>query len=188
MAETPSRRSRLTLAALVGASAALAAGNAAAQQKREGVQFEVGVTGGAHFFSKDSELGVPDDPMSTGPNRVAPAFGLRFGVVLHPMFAIELEGLGIPTKDRLFNQSLFIVGWHLNLVYNIAPGQIAGGHLVPFVLVGGGGQWLASVSPRMSNPLAEQPNDNDSFFYGGAGLKYELTDLLQLRIDGRAGA
>ena len=188
MAETPSRRSRLTLAALVGASAALAAGNAAAEETREGVRFEVGVTGGAHFFSKDSELGVPDDPNSTGPNRVAPAFGLRFGVVLHPMFAIELEGLGIPTKDRLFNQSLFIVGWHLNLVYNIAPGQIAGGHLVPFVLVGGGGQWLASVSPRMSNPLAEQPNDNDSFFYGGAGLKYELTDLLQLRIDGRAGA
>src|SRR5690349_18858267 len=128
MAETPSRRSRLTLAALVGASAALAAGSAAAEETREGVRFEVGVTGGAHFFSKDSELGVPDDPMSTGPNRVAPEFGLRFGVVLHPMFAIEIEGLAMPTKDRLFGQSLFILGWHANLVYNIAPGQILDGH------------------------------------------------------------
>jgi OOP family OmpA-OmpF porin len=188
MAETLSRRSRLTLALLVGASAVLAARSATAQETREGVRFEVGVTGGAHFFAKDSELGVPDDPNSDGPSRVAPAFGLRFGVVLHPMFAIEVEGLGIPTKDRLFGQSLFILDWRLNLVYNIAPGQIAGGHLIPFVLIGGGGQSLLSVSPANSNPLAEQKGDTDAFFYGGAGLKYELTDLLQLRIDARAGA
>jgi OOP family OmpA-OmpF porin len=172
---------------LVGASAAFAAGSAKAQETREGVRFEVGVTGGAHFFAKDSELGVPDDPNSTGPNRVAPAFGLRFGVVLHPMFAIELEGLGIPTKDRLFGQSLFIVDWRLNLVYNIAPGQIANGHLIPFVLIGGGGQTLVSATQN-SDPLAAQKGDTDVFLYGGAGLKYVLTDLLQLRLDGRAGA
>src|SRR4029077_19896207 len=106
MAETLCRRPRVTLAALAGTLAALASGNVAAQEAREGVRFEVGITGGAHFFAKDSELGVVDNAMSTGPKTVAPLFGLRLGVVLHPMFAIELEGVGIPTKDRLFGQSL----------------------------------------------------------------------------------
>ena len=36
----------------------------------------------------------------------APLFGLRLGLLLHPMFAIEAEGVGIPTKDldRIFER------------------------------------------------------------------------------------
>ena len=183
----------MALAALAAMIATLVAGNVAAQEPREGVRFEVGVTGGVHFFAKDSELGVTDDPTGTGPNVVSPAFGLRFGVVLHPMFAIELEGIGIPTKDRFYDQTLFVLGWRGNLVYNIAPGQIADGRLTPFVLVGGGGQSLVyagssnfSVAPGAPDPFVRK--DTDVFFYGGAGAKYALTDLVQLRLDGRAGA
>src|SRR4051812_42792312 len=113
-------RTLLMLASLGAASVGPAAGRAFAQETRQGIHFEAGVTGGAHFFAKDSELGVPDDPDSTGPKQVAPAFGLRFGVVLHPMFQIEIEALGIPTKDRLFGQSLFALDWRGQLVYNIA--------------------------------------------------------------------
>jgi outer membrane protein OmpA-like peptidoglycan-associated protein len=174
------------LASLGAASVGPAAGRALAQETRQGIHFEAGVTGGAHFFAKDSELGVPDDPGSTGPKQVSPAFGLRFGVVLHPMFQIEIEALGIPTKDRLFGQTLFALDWRGQLVYNIAPGQLVHGRLTPFVLAGGGAQSLVSATSN-PDPLAAQKGDTDVFFYGGVGAKYLVTDLVQLRLDGRAG-
>jgi outer membrane protein OmpA-like peptidoglycan-associated protein len=180
-------RSLLVLATLAAAGVGPAARNAFAQEAREGVHFEVGVTGGVHIFAKDSELGVPDAAGATGPKQVAPAFGLRFGVVFHPMFQLELEGLGIPTKDRLFGQSLFAVSWRGQLVYNIAPGQLAHGRLTPFVLAGAGGMSLVSATAN-ADPLSAQKGDTDVFFYGGLGLKYLVSDLVQLRLDGRAGA
>jgi hypothetical protein len=42
MRQIPGRRARAVLAVLVGASLVVAAGNAEAQPKKEGVQFEVG--------------------------------------------------------------------------------------------------------------------------------------------------
>jgi OOP family OmpA-OmpF porin len=188
MADFPFRgRFLLVLATLAAASVGPAARSALAQEPREGVHVEVGVTGGVHVFAKNSELGVPDSADATGPKQVAPAFGLRFGIVFHPMFQLELEGLGIPTKDRLFGQNLFVVGGRGQLVYNIAPGQLVHGRLTPFVLAGAGVQWLASATAN-ADPLSAQKGDSDVFFYGGLGLKYLVTDLVQLRLDGRAGA
>ena len=56
------------------------------RDKKEGVQFEIGVAGGVHLFNKNLELGVADDPTLTSPKN-APLFGLRLGLLLHPMFA-----------------------------------------------------------------------------------------------------
>src|SRR3982751_1867685 len=95
----PGSKARAVLAVLVGASLVAGAGRAAAQTKKEGVQFEVGVAGGVHLFAKHLELGVADDPTLTTPKN-APLFGLRLGLLLHPMFAIEAEGVGIPSKAR----------------------------------------------------------------------------------------
>src|SRR5204863_222859 len=82
------------------------------------------VAGGAHLFAKHSELGVADDAALTSPKN-APLFGLRLGLVLHPIFAIEAEGVGIPTKTRDTGASVFIIGARGSLVYNIMPGEIA---------------------------------------------------------------
>jgi outer membrane protein OmpA-like peptidoglycan-associated protein/opacity protein-like surface antigen len=173
------RRSRALLVVLAGTSAALAGRPAAA----EGVQVEVGVTGGAHLFSSHSELGVADDDSLTSPKN-APLFGLRVGVLLHPMFGIELEGVGIPTKDRQKGDSAFIIGARGHLMYNIAPGQIAGGKVVPFVLAGLGTMNLASTSGDGSyNSLKK---DTDFEFHGGAGVKFVLNPLIHLRLDARA--
>jgi outer membrane protein OmpA-like peptidoglycan-associated protein/opacity protein-like surface antigen len=173
------RRSRALLVVLAGTCVALAGHPAAA----EGVQVEVGVTGGVHFFSTHSELGVADDDSLTSPKN-APLFGLRLGLLVHPMFGIELEGVGIPTKDRHNGDSAFIIGARGHLIYNIAPGQIAGGKIVPFVLAGAGTMNLASTSGNGTYDSLKK--DTDFEFHAGAGVKFALNQLIHLRLDARA--
>ena len=161
------------------------AGEAAAQNKKEGVQYEVGVMGGVHIFNKNLELGVADDPTLTSP-KTAPLFGLRLGLLLHPMFAIEAEGVGIPSKARDTGASAFIIGARGNLVYNIMPGQIAGGKFVPFVLAGAGILNVAATDGDGTYTAIKK--DTDFEFHGGIGAKYYLTDIVHLRVDARAMA
>jgi len=182
MRQIPGRSARAALAVFVGASLVIVAGEAAAQNKKEGVKFEVGVGGGLHLFSKTTELGVADDPSLTSPKN-SPLFGLRLGLVLHPMFAIEAEGLGMPTKTRDTNASVFIIGFRGSLVYNIMPGEIAGGKFVPFVLAGAGFNNVASGS---GTGYTDIKKDTDFSFHGGVGAKYYFTDVVHLRLDARA--
>jgi len=181
MRQIPGRSARL-LAVLVGASLFAVAANAAAQNKKQGVKFEIGAFGGAHLFAKNSELGVADDPTLTSPKN-APAFGLRLGLVLHPMFAIEVEGIGMPTKARDTGNSVFILAGRGSLVYNIMPGEIAGGKLVPFVLAGAGFHNVASAS---GTDYTDIKKDTDFAFHGGVGAKYYFNDIVHLRVDARA--
>jgi len=181
MRQIPWKSARL-LAVLVGASLFAVAANAAAQNKKQGVKFEIGAFGGAHLFAKNSELGVADDPTLTSPKN-APAFGLRLGLVLHPMFAIEVEGIGMPTKARDTGNSVFILAGRGSLVYNIMPGEIAGGKLVPFVLAGAGFHNVASAS---GTDYTDIKKDTDFAFHGGVGAKYYFNDIVHLRVDARA--
>jgi outer membrane protein OmpA-like peptidoglycan-associated protein len=183
MREIPKRSARAVLAVFVGVIVAVTAGRAAAQSpKKEGVQFEVGLAGGVHLFNKNLELGVADDPTLTSPQNSA-LFGLRLGLLLNPMFAIEAEGLGMPTKARDTGNSTFITGVRGSLVYNIMPGQIAGGKFVPFILVGAGMQTVASAS---GTGYTDIKKDTDFEFHGGVGAKFFLTNIVHLRLDARA--
>jgi outer membrane protein OmpA-like peptidoglycan-associated protein len=159
------------------------ANRAVAQGKREGVQVEVGVSGGAHIFADDVELGVADDPALTSPKN-APLGALRIGIFPIPMFGIELEGVGIPTSDRQNDQSAFLVGGRGSLVYNIMPGEIADGKLTPFVLAGAGVLWVASTDGGTAYNAIKK--DTDFTFQGGVGAKYAFTDVVHLRLDARA--
>jgi len=60
MRQIPGRSARAALAVLVGASLVLAVGEANAQKKKEGVQFEIGAFGGAHLFNVASLTTYPD--------------------------------------------------------------------------------------------------------------------------------
>ena len=147
------------------------------------MKFEVGVSGGLHLFAKNVELGVADDPdFVTSPKNSA-LFGLRLGLVLHPMFAIEAEGVGMPTKARSNDASTFIIGGRGSLVYNIMPGEIAGGKFVPFVLAGAG---LLSVAKASGSAYPDIKKDTDFAFHGGVGAKYYFNDVVHLRLDARA--
>jgi len=177
------RTARVLGVVVVGLGMLLAPRPAAAEEMREGVQFELGLTGGVHIFSADSELGVVDSSMSTS-LKLGPAFGLRLGIVPHPLFGIEVEALGMPTKDRNLGQSVFVLGYRGNLLYHIAPGQLAGGKLTPFVLVGAGALQVASATANAD--VFAVRKDTDFEFHGGLGLKFAVSDLIQLRLDGRA--
>jgi len=168
----------------VGASLVVVAGDAAAQNKKEGVKFEVGAGAGVTLFSNRTELGVADSELLTSPKN-APVFALRLGLVLHPMFAIEAEGQAIPTKTRDTGASVFVLGGRGSLVYNIAPGQIAGGKLLPFLLAGVGFNNVASGS---GTGYTDIKKDTDFEFHGGGGLKYYLGDMFYLRADARVVA
>ena len=189
MREIPRRSARAVLAVSIGAFLVAAAGNAAAQSpKKEGVQFEIGLGGGVHLFNKNVELGVADDPTLTSPQN-APMFLLRLGILPHPMFAIEAEGVGIPTKARDTGASAFIIGARGSLVYNIMPGRIAGGKFVPFLLAGAGFFNVASSNGDMSTDAAAYraiKKDTDFEFHGGVGAKVFFTNVVSLRFDARA--
>src|SRR6185312_2565683 len=184
MAQTFRRGSRVGLAILVGACMSFGASRAMAEENSEGVKVELGVTGGYHWFAKDLELGTPDDPASSSP-KSAPAFGIRAGLVLHPMFVIEGEALLMPSSDNHGGQSVLISAERIHLRFNIAPGAIANGLVTPFVLAGVGASSVLSSTPPGNNPLYIHKSDTDANFYVGAGVKLALNDLFHLRLDGR---
>ena len=178
MAQILESRSRGAVAAALGVCILFGARNAAAQDNSEGIKVELGVTGGYHWFAQDLELGVADDPTLPSP-KSSVTFGIRAALVLHPMFAIEGEALGMPTKDNQQGKSLFLGAFRLHLRYNI----ILGGPVTPFVLVGIGSTSVLSTSGDGSYTAIKK--DSDTNFYVGLGAKFALTDLLHLRLDGR---
>ena len=182
--------SRVVLALLVGAFLSFAASRAMAQDNQdtsqdttEGVKVQLGITGGYHWFAHNLELGVPDNPDAASP-KSSPAFGIRVGVMLNPMFVIEGEALLMPTHDNKANASVLISAERIHLRFNIAPGAIAHGVVTPFILAGVGASTVLS-SKAGSSALAIQSGDTDANFYAGAGVMFALNKLLHLRIDGR---
>ncbi|HXJ21169.1 MAG TPA: OmpA family protein [Polyangia bacterium] len=169
---------------LVGLLATVAAGKARAQEDREGVKVELDLVGGYHHFANNLELGVADDPTLPSPKPSA-AFGLRVGLVVHPMLVIEGMALGMPTSDNQLGKSAFISAERIQLRFNIAPGAIAGGALTPFILAGVGGTSVLSSSGGGGYD-AIKSGDTDFNFFGGLGLKYAFTNLLHVRLDGIA--
>ncbi len=171
---------RIGTAVVAGAFLSLSAVNAVAQEDREGIKVELGLTGGYHHFANNLELGVADDPALPSPKPSA-AFGLRVGLVLHPLLVLEGEVLGMPTKDSTVGKSAFITGERVHLRFNIAPNAVPG--LTPFILAGVGASTVLSSSGSGYNQI--KSGDTDANFYGGAGVKYALNNLWHVRLDGR---
>jgi len=159
----------------------LAASPAHAQDDSvSGVQVELGVMGGAHFFAHDLELGVADDPALPSPKSNG-LFGARAALAFNRILSLEIEGVGVPTGDTLHNYRLFVLGWRAHLLLHI-PVRILDGKLRPFVVAGAG---ALSVVDTVGTEYDEIKKDTDFAFHGGVGLKYAITPLFGLRIDGR---
>ena len=140
MAQILDRRSRVALATALSICTFVAARTAAAQDNREGIKVELGVTGGYHWFANDLELGVADDPTLPSP-KSSVTFGIRAALVPIPMLAIEGEALGMPTKDNQQGNGLFLGALRIHLRYNlIVPGPVT-----PFVLAGVGSTSVLST-------------------------------------------
>jgi OOP family OmpA-OmpF porin len=170
---------------LAGVAAVALATPAHAQGGEDGgglnLHYELGVMGGGHFFANDLELGVADDPTLPSP-KSSGLFGVRAAVFFHPIIGVEAEAVGIPTADNQKNLSAFIVGWRAHAIVNIAPGVIAGGKLTPFLLAGVGALSVVSTQGTAYNEIKK---DTDTAFHAGVGVKYAVSPLVLLRLDGR---
>ncbi len=182
MSQTQRRALRSTLAGLVVLVGILfRAGEAKADGDFiDNLKFEIGALGGVHLFATDLELGVADDPGLTTP-KDAGLVGLRLGFVLHPLFALELEGMLIPTADRQFDFRAWITAERIQLRFDI-PARAADGKLQPFVLAGVGGM---SVVSTQGSTYEELKKDTDFVYHFGVGAKYAFTDLVFARLDAR---
>src|SRR5262245_46342088 len=135
-------------------------------------RIEVGAAVGGHAFSPQSELGVDDDMSLPGPASSI-AIGARAAYVVIPHLAIEGEALAIPTRDTGAGDSALAFGLRAHVRYDILRGRI-----VPFVVAGAGMHILEPTSPQMKA-------DADQSFHWGAGVRYALSALLDVRLDAR---
>ncbi len=177
MPKSPRGRLRVGLAVAVAAGLSFVGTRAQAQENREGVKVELGVYGGYHWFANNLELGTPDDPASPSP-KSSPTFGLRAGLVLHPMFVLEGEAGLMPTKDNQTDSSILLLAWRAHLRFNILPHA----RVMPFVLAGVGATSVLSGESKSTIPIG---SDTDANFYVGAGVRYAVTNLFHIRLDGR---
>jgi outer membrane protein OmpA-like peptidoglycan-associated protein len=144
---------------------------------------EVGITAGAHQFSHQNELGVPDATASFQPASLANSalFGLRLGFYANSMLGIELEGGAIPTESRgspVFD--VWVAAYRAHVVVQFRAADMEH-HFVPFVVIGGGAMTIldAGKHPDIIG------DDTDPELYVGAGFKWRVDNGWGLRLDAR---
>jgi OmpA-OmpF porin, OOP family len=150
---------RALLAIVIAPTAAHAAG-----------PLELGAALGAHAFSSDLELGVPDRKFEPGLDSAA-LLGLRIGYDVTSRLAAEGELVWIPTEDSALGDSATVLGMRAHARFDLLAGRVR-----PFVLAGMGAHVLRGGSPQMTN-------DTDRAYHWGAGVRYALSARLDLRFD-----
>ena len=119
--------------------------------------------------TKHPELGVADDPTLTSPKNAA-----AVRVAPGPAAAPDVRDRGRrrrhPDQGPRHGRQRVHRRRARPAVYNIAPGQIAGGKVIPFVLAGVGTMNLASSGNGTDASTIKK--DTDFEFHGGAGVKY----------------
>jgi outer membrane protein OmpA-like peptidoglycan-associated protein/opacity protein-like surface antigen len=135
-------------------------------------RFEIGVALGGHAFSKSSELGSTDDMADPGPSDGA-AIGLRLAYPFTNRLALEGEALVIPTKDDVLGMGATVYGLRAHLRVDFLTGKLR-----PFAVAGGGVHVLRSSSPQLEN-------DIDQAWHVGLGVRYAMTDHIDVRFDAR---
>jgi len=139
--------------------------------------FELGLTGGAHFFDSQSGLGrLTTDPHDLSP-KTSFAMGLRLALNFNPWVSLEGEAIWVPTHTRRDpgGTAVNVFAYRGSLVVHL----VKHGPVRPFLLVGYGG--LTSIS----NDETVVPGDTDGYLHAGVGVKIAFTDRVGLRLDGR---
>jgi len=143
---------------------------------------EIGLTAGAHQFSHENELGVPDASGTFSPTSIANSalFGLRLGLYFNPMLGVELEGGVIPSESRgspVFD--VWIAAYRAHIIAQFRS-ENPEHHFVPFVVVGGGAMTvLSSTHEEIIS------TDTDPELYVGVGFKWRVDNGWGLRADAR---
>ena len=135
-------------------------------------KLEVGGTLGGHSFSRTTELGANDGTTDPGPAS-SELVGARLAYVVLPRLAVEGELAIIPTKDDLLGERAMVYGLGAHLRFDLLQGRVR-----PFVVAGFGANVLRSASPQMRN-------DVDQAYHWGLGVRWAVSERVDLRVDGR---
>ena len=177
------RRFARTMALVLAPAVVLAAtGQAFADDTlvpTEGLQLELGLFGGGHFFANNLELGVADDPGNVPSPKKGFIFGARAAATVLPWISFEGEIGGIPSADSKHDYTLFLVSYKLHALVHLMTGNLR-----PFVL--GGVGWMQVAHAQPSPAYDEIAKDTDFDFHVGVGVKYALSRELDVRFDARA--
>jgi OOP family OmpA-OmpF porin len=138
---------------------------------------EVGGTAGIHFYSENSELGVPDSVMPPTQQNATP-IGVRGGLFWRERYGVEAELAVLPAIARNDEFDVTTLTYRLQGVYEHALPTMP--KLVPFGLFGIGA--MAVVSTQAQDSIG---HDTDFIFYFGAGAKYRLREDWGVRADAR---
>jgi outer membrane protein OmpA-like peptidoglycan-associated protein len=145
----------------------------------EGFQLEIGAFGGVHLFADNLELGVADDPGNVPSPKTGAIFGLRLAGTLLPWISLEGEVGLIPSKDSINGYRLYLLSYKLHALVHLMHGRFR-----PFLL---GGIGVMQVASTVDDPqYTEIAKDTDFNFHAGAGIKYAVTNNLDVRLDARA--
>jgi outer membrane protein OmpA-like peptidoglycan-associated protein len=139
---------------------------------------ELGIYGGAAFFSKQhnlQNLETIDAAPAQGHQELKTGLDLGLRAGFYPLSWLGAEGeLGvIPTKTDLTGDSATIWTYRLHAV-----AQYPAYRLVPFVLIGAGGMNLRSSTSALGK-------DSDPELHVGVGVKYAILQSLSARLDFR---
>ncbi|HEY4177460.1 MAG TPA: OmpA family protein [Kofleriaceae bacterium] len=152
-------------------------------------RLEAGGYVGIGFLPNNVQLGdswAPEQVPGT-----APLFGVRLAALLLPHIDVtetQLFQVGVEVETDLSlahtgamgsRMSYFapVFGWRAHMLFRYVDTEIP---VQPFLLVGGGGETVASESPFMRK-------ESDPMAYYGGGIALPLIDGYSVRIDGRHG-
>jgi OOP family OmpA-OmpF porin len=139
---------------------------------------ELGIYGGAAFFSKQhnlQNLEIIEQSPAVGHQELKTALDLGLRAGFYPLSWLGAEGeLGvIPSKTKTTNDTATIWTYRIQAV-----AQYPEYRLVPFLLVGAGGMNLRSNQAALGK-------DKDPEFHVGVGVKYAIAQCLSARFDFR---
>src|SRR5262245_46132846 len=148
-------------------------------------RFEFGLTGGAHFCTREHGLGRNEGDVEEMSPYHGGAFGGRLALNFNRFVSIEGEALGIPTRTINDTTKMWVFAYRGSLIVHFA-GQ--GSAFRPFISIGYGALSSVVNSPRMvtGDPATDVPGgDTDGMVHGGLGFKIAFGDYVGLRIEGR---
>ena len=132
---------------------------------------------GGHLFADGTNLGVATAPDASAGAHSNMALGLRASLGLSAWAAAEVEFLGMKTFDRTYERNAYILGYRLNVLAYLTPGNLR-----PFVLVGAG---VIEVGATHADGSAGLVRDREGEMHVGIGLEYRFLDHLSVRADAR---
>lgn len=139
---------------------------------------ELGIYGGAAFFSKQhnlQNLEIVEEPPAIGHQKLNTALDLGLRAGFYPLSFLGVEGeLGvIPSKTDVSGDTATIWTYRLSAV-----AQYPRYRLVPFVLVGAGGMNIRSKRSGLGK-------DSDPELHIGVGAKFAINQYFSARLDFR---